>query len=352
MAEQNPRLTAEQGVDLLADGGTKEVLRKLSATMTHPELNIVVVGKTGVGKTTMINGLFETEEAQTIIKPHKTQTIVSHHMRISSPYEAGDADRGRDITVKVTDTPGTEAILGIDNKKYLKVVSGPINESDIVLYCIRMDDEVRTDDVNLIRFMLKNFGNRLWTRLVFVLTFANRVVADYREEDLQQRCYEVEFGRKQQALKTALREVGLAEAEIQDTCKSLCVAGHPENKRLPFVDDWACPFIVNCLKSGITDNTKCALLQATWKRINLSRGVTAVAGVTGVATGIGIIVAGGVLSSTVFTVGIGAPLVCIGAGITIYSAGAGVVQTVRTEIKYNKDMETANGIEKLRPDSN
>ena len=350
MAEQRPRLTAAHGVDLLADRDTQEVLRNISATMTNPKLNIVVVGKTGVGKTTMINGLFETEEAQTIIKPHKTQTIVSHQMTISSPYEG--TDRGRDIAVTVTDTPGTEAILGINRKDYLKLVSGPINEGDIVLYCIRMDDEVRTDDVDLIRFMLKNFGNRLWTRIVFVLTFANRVVADYREEDLQQRCYEVEFGRKQQSLRTALREVGLAEAEIENTCKSLCVAGHPENKSLPFVEDWASQFIVNCLKSGITDNTKCALLQATWKRINQSRGVTAVAGVAGIATGIGIIVAGGVLSSTVFTVGLGAPLVFIGAGITIYSTGAGVAHTVRTERRYREDMKTADEIERLRPKSN
>ena len=351
MAEQRPRLTAAHGVDLLADRDTQEVLRNLSATMTNPKLNIVVVGKTGVGKTTMINGLFETEEAQTIIKPHKTQTIVSHQMTISSPYEG--TDRGKDITVTVTDTPGTEAILGINKKDYLKLVSGPINEGDIVLYCIRMDDEVRTDDVDLIRFMLTNFGNRLWTRIVFVLTFANRVVADHREEDLQQRCYEVEFGRKQQSLRTALREVGIAEAEIENTCKLLCVAGHPKYKSLPFVEDWACPFIVNCLRSGITDNTKCALVQATWKRINnRNRGITTVAGATGVATGIGIIVAGGILSSTVFTVGVGAPLVCVGAGIAIYSAGAGVVHTVRTERKYSKDMETADKIKRLRPKSN
>ena len=41
---------------------TQEVLDKIAAHCENPSLNILVVGKTGVGKTTFIEGLFEKYE--------------------------------------------------------------------------------------------------------------------------------------------------------------------------------------------------------------------------------------------------------------------------------------------------
>ena len=66
------------------------------------------------------------------------------------------------IIVKLTDTPGTESLKGIgkkeNRKKYLKEISEAYRQADIVLYYLRMDDHVREDDVELMQFLLNQFG--------------------------------------------------------------------------------------------------------------------------------------------------------------------------------------------------
>ena len=340
------RTAAERGIDMHANLRTKEVLDNIAAaSLTDPSLNILVVGKTGVGKTTFIDGLFENEQAQIITRqtPH-TEQVTPHTLRIESPG-------GRPINVHVTDTPGTEALKGVgkreNHKRYLSEVSEAYRRADIVLYCLRMDDHVRGDDVEFMKFLLKKFGARLWAKVVFVFTFANRVSADHPEEHKLQM-YNSRYSEMERNLRRAMEQAGISEPIAAAT--SICVAGHPVNKLLPDGRDWACSFLVNCLKSGITDNTKAALLCSTWKRwaITTRRTVTGVAGMTGVTTGLGLIVMGGLMSSTLVTLPLGVPMIAIGASITIYSVGASTKHAINTE-KIHKDMEVQERIQNLRP---
>ena len=156
----------------------------------------------------------------------------------------------------------------------------------------------------------------------------------------------------QRMLQGAMQQAGIAKKMAEATL--VCVAGHPVNKRLPDSDDWACPFLVNCLKSGIADNAKAALLESTWKRWAMStrRIITGVAGVTGMVTGIGFIVVGGVMSSNPITLPLGVPLAAIGTGITLYSAGASTTYTVITERDHSEDTKTMKRIQDLQPGNN
>lgn len=344
------RRPTERGFDVLADERTKEVLDNISRSITDPSLNLLVVGKTNVGKTSLIHSLFENDEAgiDTDVKPKSTQALVLQTLNIPSP-------RGSPVSLTLIDTPGTEALLGVgsraERKEYIKTVSNACKASDIVLYCVRMDDAVRESDVEMIRFFLKNFGPRIWTKVVIVLTFANRVTADHTLPEKKQRAFEVQFHRMNEALVRAMRQAGLAEEVAKAT--SFCIAGHPKHRSLPDCDDWAFPFLVNCVKSGIADNAKAVLLQATWKRWTLARmlSVSTVAGATGVATGIGFIVVGGIMASTPVTAAIGAPLAVIGSGITIYSVSASVSKAVIDGQRHRDDMDTVKQIQDLQPET-
>ena len=161
--------------------------------------------------------------------------------------------------------------------------------------------------------------------MVVVLTFANRVVADVDngEPERKREVYEAKLERMGRKLKEAMQQVGIPEQLVDNT--SICVAGHPTNKSLPELEDWACQFLVDCLRSGITDNAKLAILLSTWKRWATKKHSFYGAGMAaGVATGLGLIVMGGLMSATPITLPFGVPMIVIGASISVYTAGVGI----------------------------
>ena len=340
--------STKQGLNLLDDERTKEVLDKIGAAATvgnNPSLRIVVVGEMGVGKTTLVKSLFE--------DPVQSHTVVERTVEVDPHTFEIDSPSGYPIEVTVTDTPGTDALVGVgskaNSKQFVKEVSPSIAEANIILYCLRMDDYVKEKDVEIIRFLLKEFGARMWAKVVIVLTCANKVVFEIPEE-YKQQIFDDKFKSIQKDLCRAMQQAGINEAVAKAT--AICVAGSPWNKILPGCDDWVCPFLVNCLKSGITDNTKAALLHSTWKRwISTRRKITGTATGAGVATGLGLIVVGGVLGAHPIGLPLGVPLIAVGAGISIYSASASAVQSTVSERKHSKDVETVNKIKNLQPGS-
>ena len=312
------------GIDVLADQQTKEILDKIGARATDRTLRIVVTGKTGVGKSSFIQALF-LEEGQKFKKPEHTTKVFTRPMPINSPS-------GQPVTVELTDTPGMEALIGVgrraNRREYVKEVFPAFKSADILLFCVRMDDDVRAEEVEMIRFMLREFGALIWTKVIFVLTFANRVTTDCPEEE-KEREFTQRFTAMQQALQEAMQQAGIMEDVAQAT--PVCIVGHPEHKQLPYCDDWACPFLVECLKSGIAENIKINLLKSTWRHwiINTKRVPAGIGGATGIATGIGCVVAGSVISGTP-AFGIGIPVALLGGAFILLGATAATSHTVES----------------------
>ena len=332
------------GIDRLADQQIKEILDKIAESVDNPTLKIVVSGKTGVGKSSLILGLF-LSEGEAFRKPERTNTLLVRERQIFSPS-------GKSINLELTDTPGTEALVGVGNKsqraQYLKAVSEAFRNADILLLCVRMDDDVREEEVQMINFFYKTFGDILWAKVVFILTFANRVTVDCRNEEDKEHEYTERFQEMKAALQVAMTQAGVRADMV--TATPVCVAGHPEKKQLPNSEDWACSFLVDLLKSGIAENVKFALLNATWKRwlVNPVPASAGAAGATGFLTGVGFITAGGVISSAIITLPLGIPLMFIGGGTTIFSVGATAYQAAKSFKQQKRDFEVPQKVIKLQ----
>lgn len=100
---------------------------------TKAQLNVMLAGRVGVGKSTLVNAIFGEQIAETGVGPSITQTI----QRYSRP----------DTPIAVYDTPGIE--LGIEAellaKTYLTEIRAQLGEEDtrihFCLYCVRARDE-------------------------------------------------------------------------------------------------------------------------------------------------------------------------------------------------------------------
>lgn len=366
------RSSVQRGIDMEPDTDFKDVLKNIVQKLgDDPSVDLLVVGKTGVGKTTLINGLFMEPNEQDVGEPSRTERVTPRNLTILSPkierspsqegsedevHGSSKATYRKSITIRLNDTPGIEALTGIGKKanrqKYLNEHSEYYRRADIILYCLRMDDHVREVDVEFMQFLLKQFGERLWVKVIIVLTFANRVAVDY-EPERKKEVYDAKKERMKEKILEALQQAGVPKQCIlnrDDESFKICVAGHPIKRRLPECDDWTCSFIVDCLKLGISDNTKAALLLSTWERwaISTRRGSYSAGMAAGVATGLGLIVMGGVMSAAVVTLPFGVPLIVFGATITAYSTGMGIRHARKTEIAH-EDLKVTKKLQSFRP---
>lgn len=113
------------------------------------QLNIMLAGRVGVGKSTLVNAVFGEEIAETGVGPSITQNI----HRYSRP----------DMPISVYDTPGIE--LGVEAdliaKTYLTEIKAQMGDEDtrihFCLYCVRARDErFETVEADIIRALAKD----------------------------------------------------------------------------------------------------------------------------------------------------------------------------------------------------
>ena len=137
---------------------------------------IVVIGKRGSGKTTLIKGFTEDYmpggDGNDSILPHTVE--VAHYL-----YEY------KGVKVSLYDTPGlSEEEDGNLDYKYLENMVDYEISPNLIVFTTRMDsvagNSLSAEDEHVIKRVLDMFGASRWKFVIFVLTFANKV---HKEEE-------------------------------------------------------------------------------------------------------------------------------------------------------------------------
>ena len=147
-------------------------IRWVSETRQN-RFTILITGKTGVGKSRLVNALVGERVAKEGRSRYRcTDTVTSYRTKING------------VDVVVWDSPGLQD--GTCNERlYLQDMESKLSQGfDVMIYCISMTDTRFYDtDKSAIRTLTEAFGSKLWENGVVALTFANLKTNDPDEED-------------------------------------------------------------------------------------------------------------------------------------------------------------------------
>ena len=203
-------------------------------------VNVLVIGKTGVGKSSLINGVVGKEVAQEggTLDPC-TQTVKCYSFQY------------RGVSITIWDAPGLLNGLDKDDEYVRDILNRGSHKSDLFWYCARLDDtRFRREDYDAIRRLTIGLGKDIWKHAVFVMTFANRVMAPPVLK-VQKLTPDERKKRNLDYFKSRLMQwhAKLSQAVVEAGVDSKVVAGIPivpvgydKEYPLPDRDEWLCPF--------------------------------------------------------------------------------------------------------------
>ena len=180
-----------------ASKALESLLRK--AWAHQRELRILVSGKTGQGKSSLINGILGAHVATEGAGAKRCTTEVEMYSEVI-----------KGVPVKVFDSPGLQDRTS-NEEKYIQGMRQTCQELSLVLYCTKMiNTRLTDDDKNAMEKLTRAFGESFWKYSVFVLTFANKEDAsrgDDRDADEEEPDEDDEEGWKELERKRFVRRL-------------------------------------------------------------------------------------------------------------------------------------------------
>ena len=141
-------------------------IETIKDVFTSKSVNILFTGRTGVGKSTLINCLVGKVVAI------EGNNLAPQTMEVQS-YIA--CLNGVDVTV--WDSPGLQDGTG-NEAKYIQEMRAKCGSGcDLAVYCMKMTEtRFTSDEINAIKILTNEFGQEFWANAVFVLSCANQVI--------------------------------------------------------------------------------------------------------------------------------------------------------------------------------
>ena len=199
-------------------------------------VKIFITGKTGVGKSSLVNALVGDKVAK------EGDTLDPQSAKVTS-YEKSISD----VKVTVWDSPGLQDGTSRE-EEYLADMEENCKDVDLCVYCVSLLDTrfvEGCDDIIAMKKLTGVFGQTLWEHAVFVLTFANMLEEDaelLEAEDAERPAvFQKKLKEWERALKDALiRDVGVDRAVAESI--QVIPAGYDTNPALLDREFWLSPF--------------------------------------------------------------------------------------------------------------
>ena len=160
----------------------------LAAMANGRELRMLVTGKTGQGKSTLINGVLGGQVAKEGARANRCTTEVEGYTKTINC-----------VPVTIFDSPGLQDRT-VKEEEYIQGMRDKCKKLSLVLYCTKMiNPRLTDDDKHAMKKLTDAFGEEFWNFTVFVLTFANRedcTRKDDRDKDVEEPDFNDEEGWK------------------------------------------------------------------------------------------------------------------------------------------------------------
>ena len=213
---------------LLEDSKFAENVSEVGSRTIH----ILITGKTGTGKSALINGIIGTNASKEggLLNPMTSK--VEEYKRTA-----------RGVKMLVYDSPGLQD--GTKKEKaYLLDMEKKCKSVDLVLYTIRMSDQrINVGDIEAMKKLTTAFGEEFWARTMFVLTFANEVRdPEDPEDDSSNQAF---FEKRLRTWKEKLPDTVMKKLNVtKKVAKGIPIvpAGYHKNIHLPGCRYWFSQF--------------------------------------------------------------------------------------------------------------
>lgn len=140
--------------------------------LNRNSIRILVTGKTGTGKSALINGLIGDDVAQ---EGDTLDPTTSEVQEIKQMVHG--------ISLSIFDSPGLQDGTSREDE-YLQDMQRKCEKVDLVLYTIKMTDQrINVEDTDAMGKLTEAFGYDFWKKAMFVMTFANELRSPEYPED-------------------------------------------------------------------------------------------------------------------------------------------------------------------------
>ena len=172
---------------------------------------IVVTGKVGIGKSTLINnylGLDVTTDEGAEFSDMKADRTTKE---VKSYCKSGKEFRGEKWDVY--DTPGWSD-SDHDNFSHIDILCNIYRQTkgdvDVLYYCFSARYDIEEEDIDTFKLLTTIFGQNIWKYTVFVMTFANDINLDVEE-------YHTKIKKYEEDIKNGLKKANVSEDIVSKT---------------------------------------------------------------------------------------------------------------------------------------